>query len=351
MKTVNRLLIISVVLLFSAFTFSDVFAGKKIEAVPNKEYRLSETNGPAMILVTTFSGPSGRPEANALVYELRKNFQYKAYIHEQIFEHNLKKEEKLSQSYSGSLKYRKSSSVPSYAVLVGDFQSFDDRDFQATLKEIKRCQPQCMTVNRTTSQDYKNWRSNNAAVSGKGPLYMAFGVTNPLMPPENQQGTVDKLVETMNANSPYSLLKCPRHYTVRIATFTGKIVIKQDEIKEIEAGHRPFADRKTSDLDLAMKAATKMCKILRGQGVEAYEFHDRFASFVTIGSFNSYGQELPNGMIELEPEIAQIMKQFQGKPATHGVQQGITIAYEPVRIAGLECDVQPQIIKIPRKTR
>jgi hypothetical protein len=43
------------------------------------------------------------------------------------------------------------------------------------------------------------------------------------------------------------------------------------------------------------------------------------------------------------------MEQFQGKPAAH-VQPG-TIAHEPKRIAGIECDVQPMIIEVPRKGR
>jgi hypothetical protein len=323
--------------------------GKNVEADPSKEYRLTELNGPAMILVTTFAGANGRREANTLVYELRKNYKYKAYVHEQTFVHDLKKEEKQPQNpYAKPLKYRKTGSLSAYAVLVGDFQSFDDLDFQKTLKEIKQCVPECMRSNQTNSQDYKIWRSNTAAINGKGPLYMAFGVMNPMLPPENQHGNIDKLVEALNADSLYSLLKCPRRYTVRIATFTGKIIIRQDEIKEIEAGKKPFSSGKTSELEIAGKAATKLCKVLREQGVEAYEFHDRFASFVTIGGFDSYGQELPNGMIELHPEIAKIMEHFQGKPATQGVQPG-TIAHEPVRIAGIECDVQPMIIEVPRK--
>jgi hypothetical protein len=325
--------------------------GKNVDADPSKEYRLTELNGPAMVLVTTFAGPNGRREANTLVYELRKNYKYKAYVHEQTFVHDLKKEEKQPQNlYARPLRYRKTGTLSAYAVLVGDFQSFDDLDFQKTLKEIKQCVPESMRTNQSNSQDYKIWRGNTAAINGRGPLYMAFGVMNPMLPPENQQGSIDKLVEALNADSPYSLLRCPRRYTVRIATFTGKIIIRQDEIKEIEAGRKPFSVGKTSELEIAGKAATKLCKVLREQSIEAYEFHDRFASFVTIGSFDTYGQELPNGMIELHPEIAKIMERFQGKPATQGVQPG-TIAHEPVRISGIECDVQPMIIEVPRKGR
>jgi hypothetical protein len=348
------------VLTLAVSMYSNVSAGpidflknlrKNVEADPSKEYRLSELNGPVMILVTTFAGSNGRREANALVYELRKNYKYNAYIHEQTFIHDLKKEAKQPQNpYAKPQRYQKTGSQSAFAVLVGDFQSFDDLDFQKTLKEIKQSHPECMKTNLSTSQNYKVWRNTAAAASGKGPLYMAFGVMNPMLPPEHQQGTIDKLVETLNSDSPYSLLRCPRRYTVRIATFTGKIVIRQDEIKEIEAGKKPFSVGKTSELEIAGKAAAKLCKVLREQGAEAYEFHDRFASFVTIGSFDSYGQELPNGMIELQPEIAKIMERFQGKPATRGVQPG-TIAHEPVRIAGIECDIQPMIIEVPRKTR
>jgi len=55
-------------------------------------------------------------------------------------------------------------------------------------------------------------------------------------------------------------------------------------------------------------------------------------------------------MVELHPQIAALMKQFQAKPAQQGVTAN-TISYDPVKFEGIECDVQPRIIEVPRKRR
>ena len=53
-----------------------------------------------------------------------------------------------------------------------------------------------------------------------------------------------------------------------------------------------------------------MASELRSQGVEAYQFHDRYRSLVTIGSFEQLGRELPDGRFEYTPEIRAVMKKY-----------------------------------------
>ena len=60
----------------------------------------------------------------------------------------------------------------------------------------------------------------------------------------------------------------------------------------------------------AAEKAHKLTEALRAKGVEAYEFHDRSSSIVTIGSFDSVGTPQPNGQIELNPQIHAIMQQY-----------------------------------------
>ena len=56
-------------------------------------------------------------------------------------------------------------------------------------------------------------------------------------------------------------------------------------------------------LDKFAADADKMTRKLRSQGVEAYQFHDRSRSLVTIGSFDTLGRELPDGRFEYDAEI------------------------------------------------
>ena len=46
----------------------------RIEADPNKEYWLSEENGPWMIMAASFTGEGARTQARELILELRRDF-------------------------------------------------------------------------------------------------------------------------------------------------------------------------------------------------------------------------------------------------------------------------------------
>jgi hypothetical protein len=89
---------------------------------------------------------------------------------------------------------------------------------------------------------------------------------------------------------------------------------------------------------------------------------------VTVGSFNSYGRELPDGTVQYDPQIVAIIQQYQGQPIANQqkssynspmVLDGVKVktfsvptpTYQPVVINGVECDAQPQIIEVPRCRR
>ena len=325
---------------------------KKVEADPNKEYKLLDTCGPWLVQVTSFSGPNARQDANNLVHELRSKYNYKAYIFDKEFVNDLSQEKDRPRGLAThrNSRYLKTGSRQDFIVLIGDFQSMDDLDFQRTVQEVKKMQPQSYRRGGQQTMTMTQWQQGGATTSNnaRGPFHFsAMGTRNPMMPPENRPGTIDKFLTELNSKRKYSLLNCPGLHTVRVATFTGKIVIRQDEIKEIEENKRKFSDRKVSELELSERAAVKLCEILRQQGYEAYEFHDYHASYVTVGSFNSLGQKRPDGITEINPDIHRIMEHFKGTPARAGVGQN-TISHEPKRFGDIECDVQPLVIPVPR---
>ena len=335
--------------------------GRGVEADPNKEYTLKETDGPWMILVASFSGPTARQDANILVFELRKKYKYNAFIFDKEFVHDLSTEGRPQNPYSRKSNFKKKGTVHEFAVLVGNFQSVDDADFQKTLRGIKECYPECIkgaSATSLTSPNFSELRSRatrDETGRMRGPLYMAFACVNPMLPPDYlaRRGTVDDFIVRINSDSPYSLLNCQKKYTLRIATFTGKVEITQDRIQNILDGKDTFSD-KFSDLELGGRAAARLAAALRAKGYEAYEFHERSASYVTVGGFDDIGYELPNGMTELRPEIVDLMNRFRAKPADPSrIQRGAvaSISYEPVTILGIECDPQPQIIEVPKRRR
>ena len=335
--------------------------GHSVDADPKKEYLLKATDGPWMIFVATFSGPTARQDANTLVFELRKQYKFNAVVYDKEFVHDLSKEGKPQNPYARKSNFKKKGAVLEYAVLVGNFQSVDDADFQKTLHGIKECYPDCIKGTSTASLTSPNFSylrtraTRDETGRMRGPLYMAFACVNPMLPPDDlsKRGTVDDFIVKINADSPYSLLNCKKRYTVKIATFTGKVEIQQDRIQNILDGRATFSD-KTSNLEIGGRAAARLAAALRAKGYEAYEFHDRGASYVTVGGFDDIGYELPNGMTELQPEIADLMNKFRAKPADPSrIQRGAvtSISYEPVTILDIECDPQPQIIEVPKRRR
>ncbi|MCL2742941.1 MAG: hypothetical protein FWE67_03725 [Planctomycetaceae bacterium] len=318
---------------------------RHVEADPKKEYTVTETNGPWMIHVCSFSGQKGREQANSLVYELRKDYKLKAYFYNHTFVSDTRLEKDLKRNpYSKTRpQYNKKGKIDEYAVLIGDFQTVDDLELQKILKDIRQVYPECM----------KQFPGQQIPKGTPSPFQMCFAVTNPLLNSGyfKQSGVVDDFVAKLNDQRPYSLLNCPGRYTVQIATFTGRIEIKQNKIEEILDGRREFLDNGKSELELAEKAAVKLCKILRDKGYDAYEFHDRYSSIVTIGAFDSYGQRQPNGMMDYHPQVAALLRDFQARPARQDAMTANTVNFEPVKFEGIECDAQPRIIEVPRKRR
>jgi hypothetical protein len=137
-------------------------------------------------------------------------------------------------------------------------------------------------------------------------------------------------------------LDCPGKYTVQVATFKGKVIIKQDEIREIERG-KPMQ----GELADAAKKADTLTRALRMKGFEAYQFHDRYASIVTVGNFDSMGLPQPDGKIEINPGIHRIMKTFGAKQtAVPGTGQQVT----PLNtLVGIPFDIQPIPVQVPKR--
>ena len=217
--------------------------------------------------------------------------------------------------------YRRGNEVREIAVLVGDFNSIDDADAQKTLARIKTLEPGTLNVDANhTTQTMAQVRQFEEALRAKlgkgqkrGPMGEAFLTRNPLLPRDYfvPKG-VDPFVAKMNEGVEHSLLDCPGRKTIRVATFRGKSVLETSA--DPEPAHKSFwGFRKTDESDPLVEAAENahlLTKELRAHGWEAYEFHDRTESIVTIGSFADVTQRLPNGQVVVIPEVQKIVQTF-----------------------------------------
>jgi hypothetical protein len=238
---------------------------------------------------------------------------------------------------------------------------------------------------QATHQTLTGWRHTQQQVyemigsqkKNFGPMRHAFIIPNPLLPPEffNQQ-SLDEETVAMNKDVPHTLLECPGKYTVQIATFKGNAVIKQNDIQDIQQGRKEMK----SQLAIAAQKAHDLTTYLREKGYEAYQFHDRFSSVVTVGSFNSPGRMMAEGQFEIDPGIKQVIDFFRAKDSQASLNiprakerqvsaderpdvqqammahrldsQTVSLVPESVEIVKGEVipfDVQPQVIRVPKR--
>ncbi|PHR97071.1 MAG: hypothetical protein COA78_28005 [Blastopirellula sp.] len=328
---------------------------QKIEADANKKYQLTEENGPWMILATSFSGVGADQDAHDLVIELRKDYGLEAYTFKQSYDFSESVEGKgfdqfsnLNQVSAKKMRHRNNYKSDSIAVMVGNYESFEDSEAQSALKKLKIAKPKCLNGGGLSTEgnqikalrDYMRKMIKTEEKKQKGPMGHAFVSRNPLLPEGyfKPKGP-SKLVISINKDSKNSLLTCPGKYSVRVATFRGAVEVDPKKIMEVEAMNSVSGSR----LAKAAEKAETLTQALRKQGVEAYVFHDRFESTVSVGSFNNVGTPRSDGKTEINPQILRIMNAYKAGSVV-GNRQG----YAPKSISGIPFDVQPIPVEVPQ---
>jgi hypothetical protein len=303
------------------------------------ELELQDKHGPWLILAATFSGEEARSSAVAYAKELRDRLKVPAFIMEQTSgeERSVVTGERIRTDELGrlvpkQLSARFANNFPGHAVavLVGEFHSKDDPQIDSLLQKVKGFVP------KTKIPGFDEREKIN------------FLTRNPLLPEDFFQAPrIDRFVEELNRQEwiKHSVLDCPGRFTVRVATFRGS------EVVTVAAKTNAKSEDPTDALDRAASKAHKMTVSLRGRGVEAYEFHDRYGSYVMIGSFDSLGRESGNGQFQYDPRITAILQEYCGyrevtakDPSTGAVSRTMTLKSE----ARIPFDVEGKATAVPR---
>lgn len=339
---------------WAAPPWANLIPFQRVEANAEKTYELTENQGPWLVMATSFSGPGAEKDANDLVLELRKDYGLEAYTWHQNYDYTDTVVGKGYDRYGGpkKMKYMNDVSFTSYAVMVGNFQTVEDIGVEKTLNKVKTAKPKVFQQGYTVKNDtIKTIRQklreaiNSEEDKEKGPMGNAFVTRNPLLPEEYfRPKGMDELVLKMNKESQHSLLNCPGKYTVRVATFRGAVELDQKKIDEIEKRNIVSGTR----LAVAAEKAEKLASSLRNQGVEAYTFHDRSESIVTVGSFESVGTPRRDGKIEINPQVKRIMDGYKGGTGTANIEGGTSPSYKPRSLNGIVFDVQPLPVEVPK---
>jgi hypothetical protein len=298
-----------VVGLFGLLAGAAVAHAARIDANPAKQYTLTPEHGPWMVMVASFQSTSEdgetkvgkKPEeaAHELVLELRRK-GIPAYVHAV----NHAAGEVLTKDRFGrQVRRRNLHQSGSVGVLAGNYQSIDDTDndgevAQRTLNWIKAYNPECL-------KDGVVFQKTKARPT---PLAGAFLTMNPLMHPDEvaAQRSVDHFVLKLNHGERNSLLENPGKFTLVVATYAGKSGI------ETPLGFGGNGDKFTTDddLDIAAQEARDLAATMRQvENVEAFVWHDRYHSVVTVGSFSS----------STDPAIAAMKARFGARRQINSV--------------------------------
>jgi hypothetical protein len=295
----------------------------RVDADPNKDYRLTQENGPWLVIAATFSGDGAEEQAHELILEFRKKYNLPAYLHEMTFDFSQDSPGRGLDQYGAPIRRRyQHDDVREFAVLVGEFPSIDAPEGQELLRRIKRMEPAALdpTLHSKTAQTLAQIRQLQNAMLEKlgkeqkrGPMSEAFLARNPLLPREYfvPKG-VDPFVARMNKGVEHSLLDCPGRYTVQVATFRGNTILQTSGQTTTKSSgfSMPWKKQGPDPLLEAAENAHLLTEELRAHGWEAYEFHDRTESSVTIGSFDQVVQRSPDGRQVVVPQVQKILETF-----------------------------------------
>jgi hypothetical protein len=341
-------------------------------AASEEHLALKDEHGPWLILAMTLTGDDAEARAIELAKEMKPLLHAPVYVHRKEFDHSqplAQASARLSYAdkeavYTKRIRHANAVREKTYAVLVGNFTSPDDPRVAEMLKRVKTAQPACLApkeADKPTAENIKNRDSNwliatkrmllwqkNEESAKKGPMGAAFVTRNPFLPDDYFQNAVDDFVVKLNERVEHSLLRCNKRYTVRVATFNGRTVT------EISTGMAPKKEEQqiSDSLDEACLKAGQLTAALRAKGIEAYEFHDRNASYVTIGSFDSLGEEAPGGgPFIYNPEMVSIMNQWCGYEmrSIKDPKSGYVSATPSCKtLENIPFDVEGKFISVPR---
>lgn len=344
----------------------------KVEADPKKNYQLTKNNGPWMIMAISLAGDDAEANAQRIALELRRDFKVEAWIHEQEVDRGESVIGKGVDKYGKprKMKNMRGGATSEVAVMVGNYKSADDPQAQRTLDMLRTAKIKALSNVKATEKSqfnaFRNFylmQSRQEKAKEKGLLGRAFMTRNPLLPVEEvAESTLDPFVLELNRGVEYSLLDNPKQYTVVVGTFRGASAYSEE--KFVESIKKQEKKSSVSPIDKAAIDASLLAAKLREEGWEAYVFHDRYESLVTVGSFDEIGTEMPDGHTELNSGPAKIVRTFEGqkKPLAAGpaaVQPvSAQVALVPVtrkvtydgRSYDVPLDLSPRPIYVPRQS-
>jgi len=317
MESIVRVQLSIPIALWASFSLIALSNAHAIENDPGKAYHLTDKHGPWMVMVATFrdvrenegrktQGLSAEEAADKLVHELRASG-----IPAYSYSRETKKGTIDTFDRLGNPDKRVyAAQVGMICVLAGNYEKVEDPIAQKTLTYLKRYRPKFM-------QDPKSGAVVRDSGGTKGPFANAFLTINPLRSPDEiVRKKADSVTKYLNSGIDFALVNLKSKYTLKVATFTGKSVVPLGSSKYnghegsfekslVEAGSTSLAraGEDAAQLTYALRQNPPNSPELGGRKFEAYVYHDKYQSIVTVGGFDSMN----------DPEIRRLADVFHSK--------------------------------------
>jgi hypothetical protein len=256
--------------------------------------------GPWMILAACYTGPDAQQKAEELIQEIRAHYNnLPAYGFNRGEEERRKERERIAEMKERQREYLRKQGLPEdtplrspktvriedqFAVLVGGYKDMETA--RKDLDRIRKLEPPRKLQHTAYVPDAATGRMQEQAVN---PFKTAFVVPNPTASVEKAaDDKPDPRLKEYNADESYSLLKCPKPWTLVVKSYQGASVIQSQSTPNSVMEKLGLGKKAGDLLNANAKMAHQVAEILRTKqlGFEAYVLHTEHNSYVTVGGFD-----------------------------------------------------------------
>jgi hypothetical protein len=272
---------------------------------PNRDILVQPDCGPWMILLISYEEQENEDVslvARDLISELRSSLNLPAYAFNYGYQERRKEIERVNKVVEEKkAQYRQMGVDPEkvpirvgktrykveHAVLIGGYPSQEAAKQER--ERLKSCKLSEARRYRLESMFLPNEKGEPECVGYRNPFYYSMVVRNPTLTSENNsdQNKLDvALLKRLNEDESFSLFKNPRPYTLVVKQYALPGSIQSGAPKGGFLPNLGFGG--ASPVDAAKQNAHGMAETLRRDSkLDAFVLHTQYASYVTIGGFDS----------------------------------------------------------------
>ncbi len=278
-------------------------AWARVDADPSQSYAVTPADGDWMICIADFRGETALQQAHNLVLEIRGKYDLKAFVYDRTPEERRKQQFDIDQQRQQILDYLKAQGVrpedvnvpfrvrttsiePECVVFVGSYRDMDGA--RKALNDLRRLTPpESMPRPRWSVGDAAGREGDPSGHRPTNPWATCFVVHNPTVPIEvkTDQEDMARALRHLNSEESYSIYNCRKPWTLAIASYNGVSALAPRSASNSFL-QKLFGGGGSDNMGAAAMNAHNLAEALHKLGYEAYVFHTRYRSVVSLGGFD-----------------------------------------------------------------